>query len=218
MADLPFWQPEPEMREALTMSISEILASQRRGGEFGIEPWVCGDQNVMFPLAVAWAMENGPFAGDPVVLGAIVRGAKPLIDELDEDGKWEFRKKDNSTWGRVAMPWTYRRWVCTYSIIRDEMPEADRDLWGEVLERSYGQIAERELSGYTNIPAFHASGLYVAGEVFGRQEWKDQVRDYNARAGAQAVGVRLVGRAPRSGRRVQLRVYGRAGPVLYALW
>ena len=178
MADLPFWQPEPELREALIMSVSEILASQRRDGQFGIDPWICSDQNVMFPLAVAWSLSGSPFSGDAVILNAVVRSGDPLIQEMDDEGKWEFRKKDNSTWGRVAMPWTYRRWLCTYEIIRDTMPEKDRERWEEALLRGYDHIARNELSTFTNIPAFHASGLYAAGSIFNRPEWQEQARDY----------------------------------------
>ena len=98
------WKLEPEMLASLDAGVPEILASQKENGQFGTEPWISTDQNVMLALAAAWHMEESAYYHDDTVLDAIVRGGYALIDGQDEAGMFLFEKKDYSTWGQIYQP------------------------------------------------------------------------------------------------------------------
>jgi len=175
------WEPEPRLREDLFAAIPPILSSQREDGRFGTEPWICQDQNVLLSLAAAWSLEGSPFFHSQEVLEAIARGGEALVGAQDEEGMWTFRKKDDSTWGQIHMPWTYSRWVRAYRLVREAMPESPRRRWEEGLLKGYEGIARTALERIHNIPTHHAMGLYCAGQVFGRREWEQQAREFLGR-------------------------------------
>jgi hypothetical protein len=159
-----------------------LLASQdRTTGRFGKGIWIVNDQNVMLPLAAAWSFKNSrnPYYHDRAVLEAIMSGGDALIADLDKDGKWEFRKKDGSTWGQIYMPWTYSRWIRAYALIRDAMPSERRAKWERALRAGYAGIAKEVATGrIQNIPAHHAMGLYFAGQAFDNPEWRELASGY----------------------------------------
>ncbi len=166
----------------LVAQVPEVLASQdARTGRFGTGIWIVTDQNVMLALAVAWSSKSAdnPYYRDAKVLDAIMAAGDALIDDADARGMWMFRKKDGSTWGMIYMPWIYSRWIRTFGIVRDAMPPARRARWEKALRLGYSGIA-RELHGarLVNIPAHHAMGLYVAGQLFGEPEWKKQASEF----------------------------------------
>jgi len=66
-----------------------------------------------------------------------MKGGDYLIEQQDEKGMWTFRKKDNSTWGRIYMPWTYSRWIRTFYLIKDAMPPDRRERWAKALQHGY---------------------------------------------------------------------------------
>ena len=130
------WPPRDTLIEALVASVERTLASQdRQTGRFGSQPWVCGDQNVIFPLAAAWAIQDpkNPWYHDPRVLEAIGKGGEALADDQDAKGMWTFRKKDNSTWGQIHMPWTYSRWIRAYQLVGDSLPAETKAKWEQGL-------------------------------------------------------------------------------------
>ena len=168
------WKPEPELMAAIDEEVPKILASQKGNGQFGSEPWVCGDQNSIFPLAAAWHLEGSAYHHDEKVLAAIVRGGDALIDAQDEEGKWEFLKKDYSTWGQILMPWTYSRWIRAYELVREAMASSDRERWDKALLLGFDGISRTCLGGIHNIPTHHAMALFSAARVFERDEWREQ--------------------------------------------
>ena len=172
------WKPEPELLESLVHAVPNILSSQKANGQFGTEPWICSDQNLVFPLAAAWALEGSRYCRDAAVLDAIMRGGDALIDAQDEQGMWTFRKKDHSTWGQILMPWTYSRWIRAYELVRDAMPDDARERWARGLLLGFEGISRTALHRVHNIPCHHAMGLYCAGRVFGREDWKVQAQDF----------------------------------------
>ncbi len=97
-------------------------------GHFGTGIWICRDQERMFPLAVAYASrsEENAYYKDPKLLEIIMKAGEALIADTDDEGRWEFRKKDGSTWGPIHMPWTYSRWIRAYALIADDMPAPRR--------------------------------------------------------------------------------------------
>jgi hypothetical protein len=180
-ADEP-WRFKQEFLPHLVKAVPEILKSQDKStGRFGTGIWIVTDQNVIWPLAVAFATEDpgNPHFKSPEVLEAIMSGGDALIADMDEQGMWEFRKKDGSTWGQIYMPWTYSRWIRAYGLIREAMPPERRAKWEAALIKGYTGIAKRELGGRAlNIPAHHAMGLYHAGELFDKPEWREQAAKF----------------------------------------
>ncbi|MBM3476980.1 MAG: hypothetical protein FJX75_27230 [Armatimonadetes bacterium] len=178
------WPPREVLIEGLAASVESTLASQNaETGRFGSEPWICGDQNVIFPLAVAWAIqdEKNPWYHSDRLLQAIGKGGEALVDDQDEKGMWIFRKKDNSTWGQIHMPWTYSRWIRAYQLIGDALPAETKAKWEQGLLLGFNGIRRYADGGVHNIPTHHAMALYIAGECFGNEEWKSAAKAFMAR-------------------------------------
>lgn len=156
-------------------------------GRFGEGIWICRDQNVVYPLAAAYSYESesNPFYKEKVLLEAIMKGGDALIDDMDENGQWMFRKKDGSTWGMIWMPWTYSRWIRAYGLIRDDMPPERRERWEKALTLGYGGIKKKALGSVHNIPTHHAMGLYAAGKALGKEDWCDSAADFMMKAIAE---------------------------------
>ena len=181
------WKPEPELLEGLMRAVPGILEAQKENGQFGTDPWVCGDQNVIYPLAAAWSLKESTYYQDEKVLDAIVKGGDALIEEQDEKGMWTFRKKDHSTWGQILMPWTYSRWIRAYRMVREAMTAEATERWDRALLLGFEGISKTCLGHVHNIPAHHAMGLYCASEVFGRDDWKAQAMEFMGKvAGTQS--------------------------------
>ncbi len=142
-------------------------------GRFGEGIWTCQDQNLMLPLAVVYASpgEGNSYYKDARLLEIIMKAGDALIDDMDERGQWEFRKKDGSTWGKISMPWTYSRWIRAYSLIRDDMPADRRARWTQAFDRGFSHIEKTQLGHLHNIPTHHAMSLYIAGQQLGRPAW-----------------------------------------------
>ncbi len=184
-----YWPDRTWLVQSIGRSIPAILATYRpESGEFGQKPWVCLDQNVMFTLAVAWATESkdNPYYQSPELLKIIAKAGDRLVDAQDANGMWTFRKKDNSTWGQIHMPWTYIRWIRTYSIVKDALPADSKAKWEKGLKLGYSRIVKScQGKGTHNITALNASGLYLAGMLFNNEEWKETVRSFMERVCAK---------------------------------
>lgn len=183
-APTPEWNPRRQFLRSLVKHVPSILKTQdRKTGRFGDAPWTCSDQNVIFPLAAAWAIrdKSNPFYHDAKLLEAIMAGGDALIADQDKNGMWTFRKKDNSTWGQILMPWTYSRWIRAYSLIKDAMPAERRAHWEKGLRLGFEQISKRAFGHVHNIPSHHAMALYCAGQCFNREDWKQQAKQFMAK-------------------------------------
>lgn len=166
---------------ALVERIPPLLETYNaQTGRFGTEPWIVHDQHAMLPLAVVYTTEHpeNPYYRDPEILAVVMAAGDALIEAADEDGKWVFRKKDGSTWGMIHMPWTYARWMQTYALVAEHMPEDRRERWAAALKLAYGNIQEESLSSVHNIPAYHAAALYLAGHQFGKPDWQEKARNF----------------------------------------
>tara|TARA_B100000959_G_scaffold122158_1_gene128256 strand:- start:268 stop:1863 length:1596 start_codon:yes stop_codon:yes gene_type:complete len=155
-----------------------ILTTQKENGQFGSEPWISTDQNVLWPLTVAWSQSGSRHFHDEPVLDAIVRGGLALQEAQDENGMWMFRKKDYSEWGPIRMPWAYSRWIRAFAVIKDQMPTDAHQKWADGLQLGYEGIAEHQLTHIHNIPTHHAMALYCAGQAFDRPTWCEQAADF----------------------------------------
>lgn len=165
----------------LIKQVPKILETyDPENGRFGEGIWICGDQQQMYPLAVAYAYESTDncYYKDKHLLHVIMKSGDALIDDMDEQGQWEFRKKDGSTWGKIWMPWTYSRWIRTFCLIRDDMPPHHCEAWAKALTLGYTGISQTQLERVHNIPAHHAMGLYIAGKFSNRPEWCKQASDF----------------------------------------
>ena len=177
-APAPFekWPPRDYLLESLLKGLPGIMRTYHADtGRFGTEPWTCMDQNRIYTLAAAWSIndDKNPYYHDPKLLEAIAKGGEVLVDEMDANGKWTFRKKDNSTWGQIHMPWTYSRWIRAYEMTRDSLPAASRAKWEKGLKLGYGKLAQSmPKMRVHNIPTHHGMGLYIAGRVFRNPEWQ----------------------------------------------
>ncbi len=182
------WDFKQEFLPVLVQSVPRILKSQDQAtGRFGSGVWITTDQNVVFPLAAAWALKapNNPWYHDSKLLSAIMRGGDALAETQDKDGRWVFRKKDKSTWGLHFDPWVYSRWVRAYSLIRDAMPPEQRAKWQKALELGYSGIEKHELGRVHNIPSHQAMGLYVAGQALNHPEWCARAAAFLEKVAAQ---------------------------------
>ena len=186
------WNPRDRFLKTLVDSVPQTLKHQdKASGRFGSKPWVCGDQNVIFPLAAAWAIQDpkNPWYHNAELLEAIMKGGDALIADQDPKGMWTFRKKDNSTWGQTLMCWTYSRWIRAFQLIKDAMPADRRAHWEKGLLLGFKNISRSCLGYVHNIPTHHAMGLYCAGLCFNREDWKKQAKDFMAKAvAAQSPG------------------------------
>ncbi|MDP6039172.1 MAG: hypothetical protein QGG64_11530 [Candidatus Latescibacteria bacterium] len=172
------WMREPQLHESLDLAIPDILSSQKENGQFGTEPWISTDQNVLLALSAAWSLEESAYYQSEQILDAIILGGDALIAAQDDAGMFTFRKKDHSTWGQIYMPWVYSRWMRAFGIVRDAMESEAKDRWTEALLQGYEGIAQTAIGHVHNIPTHHAMGLYCAGEVFDRTDWKKQAHDF----------------------------------------
>lgn len=188
-ADLKY---KNQLSGQLVEEVPKILESyDPETGRFGKGIWICNDQNRMYPLAVAYAYKayGNRYYKDKNPLEVIMKAGDALIEDADEKGRWEFRKKDGSTWGKIWMPWTYSRWVRSFALIRHDMPPDRLEMWRKALTLGYTGISRTQLERVHNIPAHHAMGLYVAGKALGRPEWCEQAADFMMRVvDAQAEG------------------------------
>ena len=176
------WDYKKQFLPYLTDAVPKLLETQdKKTGGFGTQPWICTDQNVIFPLAAAWAIQDSdnPYYHKPELLEAVMLGGDKLIAEQKPSGKWIFRKKDNSTWGDIYMPWTYTRWIRAYSLIKDAMPADRRAKWEKALKHGMEGIAREEMNKrLANIPCTNAMGLYIAGKQFDRPDWCEKAMAY----------------------------------------
>src|SRR5689334_16450067 len=95
-ADEP-WNYKKEFLHYLTDAVPQLLKGQNKNtGAWGNEPWIVTDQNVIFPLAAAWAIDDAanPYHHNDEVLDAVMLGGDKLIAEQKPNGMWIFRKKD----------------------------------------------------------------------------------------------------------------------------
>lgn len=178
-----------QLLDVLVRQVPELLETyDAQTGHFGRGIWICTDQNLMYPLAVAYAYKGGgnPYYKDKKLLEVIIKAGDALIEDADEDGKWEFRKKDGSTWGKIHQPWIYSRWMRAYMLIYEDMPAEDRQRWQRALKLGFTGISKEQLArDVHNIPAHHAMGLYVAGKTLNRPEWCEQAGEYLVKVAAK---------------------------------
>jgi hypothetical protein len=158
-----------------------LLASfDEKTGHFGKGVWICRDQDDMYPLAVVYSLNrpDNRYHKDPRLLEVLMKAGDALIADADPQGRWMFRKKDNSTWGMIHMPWTYSRWIRTFGLIREAMPPDRRAAWEKALLNGYENISKSCLGSLVNIPTHHAMGLYIAGRTLQRPDWCEQASGF----------------------------------------
>ncbi len=141
--------------------------------------WAVTNQDLIYPLALLYTTESpvNPYHGDERILHHIRRGGDAWRDFQNPDGSVEFIKVDGSTWGPIFMPWSMYRWVETYALMRDHLGAERKARWEEGLTLAYTGIHEQlKQSHVHNIPTWQAQGLYRAGQVFDRREWRENGR------------------------------------------
>ncbi|MCF7688934.1 MAG: hypothetical protein K9M98_14060 [Cephaloticoccus sp.] len=185
----------------LESNLEATLAQARPDGRMGTDPWINRDQHDILPLTLLYLTDGSSIYRDPKILTIIAKGGSYLARMLDEKGMWRFDKKDGSYWGQIYTPWTYLRWIMTYQLIKDELPADELKFWQDGLLLGFSGIAETELNSRSNIypgplpghpplkpgevipwvhniPSHHATGLFLAGQLFARPAWQQQARDF----------------------------------------
>jgi hypothetical protein len=167
----------------LVRAVPEILKTEDPDtGHFGEGIWIVTDQNVVFTLAAAWSYksDDNPYYHDSKVLNAIIAGGDAMIAAQDQNGMWEFRKKDNSTWGQIYMPWTYSRWIRAYGMIRDSMPAEKRAAWEAAINKGVEGMIRTELvkDKIENIPTHDSMAVYHFGQLMHREDYKSAATKY----------------------------------------
>ncbi|MCC7494059.1 MAG: hypothetical protein IT204_17000 [Fimbriimonadaceae bacterium] len=173
------WPPRELLVRSLVAGVDAALPIYHpQTGRFGSEPWICGDQNVLFPLAVAWSLQDpaNPHYHSDRLLQVIAKGGEALTQDQDPQGRWTFRKKDGSTWGQIYMPWTYSRWIRAYQLVGEALPAASREVWERGLRLGFRGILAYMDDPVHNIPCHHAMGLYLAGQAFAEPTWCEAAR------------------------------------------
>jgi len=85
------WDYKKEFLPFLTDPIPDLLKKQnKQTGAFGDEPWICTDQNLIYPLAAAWSIKDpaNPWYHKDELLTAIMLGGDKLIAEAKPNGQW----------------------------------------------------------------------------------------------------------------------------------
>lgn len=177
-----------EFIRGLAGAVPNILKGQDpKTGRFGTGIWIVTDQTTMFSLAAAWSIKSpdNPYYHNDEVLQAVVAAGDALIEDMDSNGQWEFRKKDGSTWGPIYMPWTYSAWIKSYALVKDGMSADQRAKWDEALTLGFAGISKTCLDHVHNIPTNQACALYIAGQVLNRPEWCKQAVEFMAKVVAK---------------------------------
>ncbi len=175
--DLKF---KDEMFKKLIKEVPKLIEDfDTTTGHFGKGIWIVNDQHPMYPLALVYSTEyeGNKYYKDPQILEIIMKAGDALIEDMDKNYQWEFRKKDSSTWGPIYMPWTYSRWIRAYTLIKEFMPKDRKEKWDKIFLKAFEKIKNKELKDTLNIPAHHAMGLYIAGKTFNKPKWCEAAAD-----------------------------------------
>ena len=93
-----------QLSKELMKRVPQILEQyDYESGRFGQGIWIVNDQHKMYPLAVVYKTKAdvNPYYNDASLLEVIMKAGDALVEDMDEQGRWEFRKKDGSTWGPI---------------------------------------------------------------------------------------------------------------------
>lgn len=137
--------------------------------------WAVTNQDHIYPLALLYTTNHSmnPYYQDATLLPYIQRGGDAWRDFQYPDGKVEFIKVDDSTWGPIYMPWSMYHWLETYALVADLLGEERRARWQEGLTLAYDGIAAQIAGGRVhNIPIWDGMATYRAGQLFDRADWR----------------------------------------------
>jgi len=144
--------------------------------------WIVTNQDVMYALATLYLEGDSPFHRNPEILEIAGRAGDAVRDFQDEDGRVEFIKPDGSKWGMTYMGWTNYAWLETWALLREHFDHERRERWEEglvlALEGQAREIANPE--HIHNIPAWKAMSSWRAGQLMGRDDFKQIGEDYMA--------------------------------------
>ena len=135
--------------------------------------WCPINQDVIYHLATVYREAGNPYCGDAKILDIAGRAGDAIRAFQYPDGQVEFLKADGSKWGPTYMPWTNYAWLEAYALLRDELGDERRQRWEEGLTLAHDGQAREIADGHVhNIPAWKAMSCYRAGQIFGREDWR----------------------------------------------
>ena len=153
--------------------------------------WIVTNQDIMYALATLFVEPDSPLHGDPEILEIAGRAGDAVRDFQDAEGKVEFIKPDGSKWGMTYMGWTNYAWLETWALLRDHLDDERRARWQDGLTLAHdGQVQEiSNRERLHNIPTWKAMSTWRAGDLIGRDDWKQVAEHYiEAAVKAQAPG------------------------------
>ncbi|MBU0609904.1 MAG: hypothetical protein KKI08_18615 [Armatimonadetes bacterium] len=116
---------------------------------------------------------DSPHFGSERLLDIACRAGDAIRDFQYPDGQVEFIKADGSKWGPTYMPWTNYAWLEAYALLRDQLGDERRQRWEEGLTLAHdGQAREISNGHVHNIPAWKGMSCVRAGQLFGRDDWR----------------------------------------------
>ena len=137
--------------------------------------WAVTNQDLVYPLALLYQTEHpdNPYFKDARILAYAQQGGDAWRDFQYPDGKVEFVKVDDSTWGPIYMPWSMYHWVETYALLREDLGDERRARWEDGLTLAFDGIAADLASGRVhNIPTWNGMATFRAGQILDREDWR----------------------------------------------
>lgn len=166
--------------ERLLVALQPDGAFQANGAAYSIY-----DQNGMYPLALAYSRDGGPFAGDARLLDAIRRSGDRHARELNAQGQWEV-VTPGGRWGWSFDEWRLHFWLETALRLGQTLGAERLAAWDEGIQKATEGMAaltrERLAQGLIdfvegvcvtspNHTAWYALVFRRAGERYGRPDW-----------------------------------------------
>ena len=147
----------------------------RRAGRnrYGFTFW---NQGFVYPLALAWKTDwpENPHRGDRRFLDAASLGMEAALEPERWQQMLDFPPNRN-----------LQAWLLTYELLKDDVPSEQAEYWRRGLTRLVEAVVRCwvhpasfrdtcysvDVGTGTNHYAYHASNVYTAGRIFGRDDW-----------------------------------------------
>lgn len=184
VGELDSWPPREYFLKSLVAAVPQLLADYHpETGKFGREPWVYQDQMPIYPLAAAWHIKDdrNPYYQDDKLLKVIARGGEVWLEQQDDQGRYQLKRKNGDDWGKFRSCFVHSHWIKSYCLVKDALPEASRKKWEQGLIRGLTPICQvLPMSSVNNQPLRHAMALYIAGVALEKKDWRQTTTDYMA--------------------------------------
>jgi len=181
--------------QEIASSADRFLAMQWSDGRFEVGPehetdeWNFYHQQYILPAALLYTLDHpaNPWCGNRDLWEAILRNGRHIVSRIAADGSMTWRLH-----GVVLdSPFVCQRltcaWLLAYRMLRDRLPDEDKQLWQEAIVRASEWLLRRHILPHQEVRRFtshdvgtgtnhfslYLSLLYLAGIEFARAEWAE---------------------------------------------